>query len=263
MIPYAHRALDAATENELVAAQREYDGLTTKEQRDRCWKNARRRQFMMSSVEPILRAMIAPRNRCMYCEDNEVQHIEHFWPRAKYPELTFEWLNYLYACGLCNGPKHDRFATISNTDDLVRIVDSSSPERWGRPAFINPRFEDPMRYFKLDIAGDTFLLQPMPDLIDPELKRADWTKTHIPINRDGLPEQRRLEYGTYLSDIKNYLGRRRNGDFDNATYYRRRILAHRHITVFREMQRQWQDIKELRPLFEEAQEMQLLSFPNV
>lgn len=262
MIAYAHRSLDIATKDELAAAQREYEALTTSEERQRCWKNARRRQFMISSVEPVLRAMVAPRNRCMYCEDNEVHQIEHFWPRVKYPELTFEWLNFLYACGLCNGPKGAQFATISQKNQVVVIAETTSSERCFPPAFINPRFDDPMKYFKLDIPGNTFVLQIMPGLVDAELERAQWTRDHLPINRDGLPEQRRLEFGTYLADIKSYLRYRRAGDSSKAAAYCGRILAHRHITVFREMQRQWRDVDELRPLFEEAPVMQSPGFPQ-
>jgi len=51
--------------------------------------------------------------KCGFCEcipsDGGNIEIEHFYPKSRYPNLTFEWGNYLPACRKCNGTKlsHD------------------------------------------------------------------------------------------------------------------------------------------------------------
>ncbi len=119
-----------------------------------------------------------------------------------------------------------------------------------------------MDFFLLDIRGDTFILNVTQGLSDPDERRAQWTKEHLHllINRDGLPNQRRLYYGTYIGDIENYVKYKHEEQIDRANYYRDRIRKHRHITVFREMQRQWRHLDRLRALFEEAPELQAADF---
>ncbi|HDY84776.1 hypothetical protein LCGC14_0526650 [marine sediment metagenome] len=51
--------------------------------------------------------------KCAFCEcipsEGGNIEIEHFRPKSKYPELTFEWNNFLPSCRKCNGSKdsHD------------------------------------------------------------------------------------------------------------------------------------------------------------
>lgn len=51
--------------------------------------------------------------KCAFCEcipsEGGNIEIEHFKPKSKYPELTFEWDNFLPSCRKCNGSKdsHD------------------------------------------------------------------------------------------------------------------------------------------------------------
>jgi uncharacterized protein (TIGR02646 family) len=51
--------------------------------------------------------------KCAFCEcipsEGGNIEIEHFKPKSKYPELTFEWNNFLPSCRKCNGSKdsHD------------------------------------------------------------------------------------------------------------------------------------------------------------
>ncbi|MGO4583186.1 retron system putative HNH endonuclease [Arthrobacter sp. 2RAF6] len=69
--------------------------------------------------------------RCAYCDShiaNVAQaHIEHFRPRAKYPELVVAWDNLTIACPRCNNQKRDKF-----DEDLP---------------FINPLHDDPTAHF--------------------------------------------------------------------------------------------------------------------
>lgn len=263
MIKLPHLDLDAAHLDALATFQAQYDALSAGDARETFWKNKRRALPMKPHVIDALRTMIAPRNRCMYCEDNEVHHVEHFWPRSKYPEVVFAWLNYLYSCGICNGPKNSHFATISATVTVIPVLDVTSPHRCGRPAFINPRYENPMDFLILDIRGDTFRFAEKEGIEPADRARALWTLQHLPINRDGLPDQRRLDYETYIGDIEKYLRYKQQGEVLEANHYGWRILRHRHITVFREMQRQWRKIDRLKPLFEQAPELGAPGFPFV
>ncbi len=53
--------------------------------------------------------------KCAYCESYiphvTFAHIEHYRPKATFPDLTFSWGNLLLACGKCNSPlfKGERF----------------------------------------------------------------------------------------------------------------------------------------------------------
>ncbi len=57
---------------------------------------------------------IANSDKCMYCE-SKISHssfpnIEHIRPKAKFPELTYEWENLGYVCERCNNAKLDKFS---------------------------------------------------------------------------------------------------------------------------------------------------------
>jgi uncharacterized protein (TIGR02646 family) len=75
-------------------------------------------------------------DKCAYCESKirhvDYGHIEHYHPKSKFPELTFEWSNLLLACGICNGKayKGDKF-----------------PERSEGGPLINPCEDDPDAHF--------------------------------------------------------------------------------------------------------------------
>ena len=51
--------------------------------------------------------------KCAFCECKPAEggniEVEHFLPKSKYPNLTFEWNNFLPSCRKCNGSKlyHD------------------------------------------------------------------------------------------------------------------------------------------------------------
>ncbi len=91
--------------------------------------------------------------RCMYCEDSEGTAIEHFWPKADYPERAFDWLNYLLACFRCNSNfKRDEFPL-----DVT-----------GEPLPVNPVEEDPLDH--VSFSPSTGLFQPLSPKGDPSIK---------------------------------------------------------------------------------------------
>lgn len=72
------------------------------------------------------------KGKCVFCESiiNETTYlnIEHFKPKSKFPDLTFDWNNLFPSCLMCNNGKD-------------KDVD-------GHPAdLVNPLTEDPEQYF--------------------------------------------------------------------------------------------------------------------
>lgn len=62
--------------------------------------------------EDIKEALFASSSeKCAFCEckPSESGHleVEHFKPKSKYPNFTFDWLNFLPCCRKCNGNKLD------------------------------------------------------------------------------------------------------------------------------------------------------------
>lgn len=63
----------------------------------------RKRNRTFAAVRKELAELCSGSRRCMYCEDSVADEVEHFRPKDLYPEVVFVWMNYLYACGQCNG----------------------------------------------------------------------------------------------------------------------------------------------------------------
>jgi uncharacterized protein (TIGR02646 family) len=72
--------------------------------------------------------------KCAYCESKithvDYGHIEHYRPKSRFPDLTFEWTNLLFACCICNGAEHkgDRFPEETDNGPLVNPCDDEPAE---------------------------------------------------------------------------------------------------------------------------------------
>ena len=94
--------------------------------------------------------------RCAYCEDSLAEQIEHIRPKDFFPGICFDFDNYLYACGPCNRPKSNRYGTVVGNvveEVIRRRGDAVVPPPAGPTALIDPRFEDPLDFFDLDMGG--------------------------------------------------------------------------------------------------------------
>lgn len=247
--------------------QKEVDQKATHSERKaeagRLWPGKRDATCFKEIVVTALDEMVKPNGRCMFCEDNAAYQVEHFWPRAIFPQLTFNWLNFLYACGQCNGRKSTRFANLSPTGTLELLKNDGYVHRCARPALLNPRYEDPMDFIKLDLNGGTFEFGYIPLEKTAEYLRADVTVTWLGLNERGLPQQRETAYEDYVLRLEEYVkGKRDSQSMAWLAAKEFGILRRGHITVFREMQRQWRDVPDLRRLFEAAPEAQKPCFPT-
>ena len=99
---------------------------------EREWKVARQTRAV-GSVLQVLRQMMGPRERCMYCVDSHGCDIEHFRPKAIFPRRAFQWRNLLLCCSDCGRLKGSQFPTAN-----------------GRPMLIDPSAEDPWQYLEFD-----------------------------------------------------------------------------------------------------------------
>jgi hypothetical protein len=64
----------------------------------------------------------------MYCGDSHGTDIEHFWPKAPYPERMFRWLNMLLCCTECGRFKGNLFPL--DTGGMPLLVDPSAVNPW-------------------------------------------------------------------------------------------------------------------------------------
>lgn len=90
------------------------------------WSRARRNKPLREAFD-TLRAMAGHRERCMYCGDAHGTDIEHFWPKAPYPERMFRWPNMLLCCTECGRIKGTQFPLI---DRLPALIDPSQDNPW-------------------------------------------------------------------------------------------------------------------------------------
>jgi uncharacterized protein (TIGR02646 family) len=90
------------------------------------WQNARQTRLMLAVLETLKR-MMGEHERCMYCLDSHGTDIEHFWPKAPYPERMFLWPNLLLCCAECGRLKGDRFPLVAGQPMLI---DPTAEEPW-------------------------------------------------------------------------------------------------------------------------------------
>lgn len=92
------------------------------------WKSARQTPNM-GKVLATLHAMTGKRQRCMYCLDSHGSDIEHFRPKAVYPESMYQWANLLLCCTHCGRLKGNKFP-LSGNNNSPMLVDPTSENPW-------------------------------------------------------------------------------------------------------------------------------------
>ncbi len=102
-------------------------------------------------------------NKCAYCE-SKISHqqfgdVEHFKPKEKFCNLTYEWDNLLLSCQICNNTKRDKFPLKNK--------------------IINPVKENPEPFFSFENIGSLVKIKP-------NNKRAANSIEIMNLNRDDL-----------------------------------------------------------------------------
>lgn len=252
--------LDQATSKVLVACQAEVDAGGNYVERVRAaarlWPS-RSKRSAFRRVRAGLADMCAGAQRCCWCEDSAGTDIEHIRPKSLYPERTFRWENYLLACAGCNRHKGSRFAVLAGesvVDVSRRRGDPIIPPARGAAVLVDPRAEDPLDYFALEIV-DTFLFLACEGLGRTDERRAEYTIDLLDLNREHLRVARREAYGTYRARLVEYRKERERGAPVQAlARLASAIVASAHPTVWREMQRQHAQIDEMTTLFGDVPE---------
>ena len=218
--------------------------------------DSRRRNKTFHRVRETLARMCSGAQRCVYCEDSVGDEVEHIQPKDLYPCLVFVWANYVYACGRCNGGKNNNFTVVAEN----RLVDVTrrrgapviAPVA-GAPAFLNPRVDDPLAFFDLDLYG-TFALLPGDDLSEIDQQRAEFTIKTLNLNREVLLRARYTAFGSYRARLHEYLAKRGNVPGRELAHLVDGLKGMPHPTVWTEMKRQCKWLPELNSLFAEAPE---------
>lgn len=104
-----------------------------KDDPDQNW--GRYRQSRAGTEEALtLKTMAGVRQRCMYCRDSRGCDIEHYWPKAAFPEKAYSWKNHLWICSDCNRTKNNTFPLTSCGDPL--ILDPTRASIWQHFVYI-------------------------------------------------------------------------------------------------------------------------------
>ncbi|WP_348800173.1 retron system putative HNH endonuclease [Flavobacterium adhaerens] len=182
--------LDENAENwtiDYLKAKQVYDISKTPENK-KAFQNIEKR-YNHIEVKTSLKEMF--KKKCAFCESHithvDYGQIEHFKPKSKYPNLCFEWNNFLLSCSICNGK--------SNKGDKFPLEDERGP-------FINPIDENPDEFlkFEFDEITKTFLIFPKND-------RAITTIKELGLNRDDLVENRTIELSKIIHMLDLVLGK--------------------------------------------------------
>jgi uncharacterized protein (TIGR02646 family) len=90
------------------------------------WKGARQTKSM-GKVLSTLHTMVGERQRCMYCLDSQGSDIEHFRPKAVYPQHMYRWDNMLLCCTHCGRIKGNQFPMAGRR---ALLVDPTKENPW-------------------------------------------------------------------------------------------------------------------------------------
>ena len=152
----------------------------------RVYDNSRKAQWFKPVMETLL-GLCGGVEVCMYCSSNEPSQIEHYRPKAVFPELAMVYDNYLWTCSICNGSKLDRFPPDTEAGEQI----------------LNPIDDSVWEYFTFDHFGN---LTPLLSSNGEDfLSRAISTCEVVKIDREFLQKRRRRRYSSYVKDLKRSL----------------------------------------------------------
>jgi 5-methylcytosine-specific restriction endonuclease McrA len=197
---------------------------------------------VFDELRKLLESLCPGARRCHYCEDSAADEVEHVWPKSFYPEKTFHWGNYLFACGPCNGAeKGDQFPIFDSAGHVREVVrrrgEPVVPPPAGNPVFLDPHEVNPMDYMELDPATGLFV--EIGNSGGADYIRAESTIRILGLNRrDYLSKARRSAFGAYLNSAVQYIERKNAGaPRDELKRRRRELQDYPHPSVWFEIKR--------------------------
>lgn len=245
----------------------------------KAWDNklsTKSKQEAFQAVRKTLALMCVGSIRCAYCEDSLADEIEHIKPKSFFPERTFDWQNYLFACGPCNGPKGNRYGvtTAIGIEETVRKRNAVIlPPPIGQSALIDPRQEDPLNFLELDLGGvtdtgeeiaGTFEFLPSENATEIEQARAEFSIDVLGLNREVMRVARENAFGGFRARLREYVAEKKRGaNQDRLDQLRDDLLSTPHLTVYAEMRRQKQYLPAIADLFELAPEAEAWSLTKL
>lgn len=158
----------------------------------RVFNSARSAAWFMPVVD-ALKSMSGPGGCCMFCSRNESSDIEHFRPKSVFPEHAMDWLNFLWACTLCNRNKGNRFPPHTDPGGMI----------------LNPIDDDPWQFLYLDDIGRVYArLDETSNALHP---RAISTIGLLKLNREDLLASRQIRYDDLHDQVEVCIAGFRDG----------------------------------------------------
>lgn len=221
---------------------------------------SRRKTKTLKQVCLKLEEMCSGNRRCCYCEDSVADEVEHIQPKSLYPELTFTWHNYLYACGSCNTKKSNQYAIfIAGTFTLLKPSNTApSP---GNDVFINPRQDDPMDFLDLDLGqkidDGTFQYLPKYNLLQNSLdyQRSEYTIRILGLNRDFLMAGRKSAALDFRARLYEYEQEKPRRSPQELNQFKRDFQRHSYPSVWDHIKAQHQSIPVINHFFQKFPEI--------
>lgn len=144
MIRITRATLPDELDTQLAALSKELAGAPAdkrKEAAQRLWAKSSTRTRAYRPLKQLLQQMALGLEQCMYCGTESGNHVDHFEPVARNPLRTFDWLNHLLACEICNSNyKRNQFPTDAE----------------GQPLLIDPTTDDPFEHMILSLSADVY-----------------------------------------------------------------------------------------------------------
>lgn len=160
-----------------------------KAEAEKRYGNARKTKWFAPVVKELGR-LAGPGERCMFCSGSEASDVEHYKPKAVFPEIAMTWENYLWSCTPCNRGKLSRFP----------------PDTGPGGQFVNPLYECVWNFFFIDNFG--FLTPRFDRTANAPNERAVTTRDFLSLNRDAVQvcrQQRLKNLKEAMADTSNLI----------------------------------------------------------
>ena len=132
---------------------------------------------------------------CWYCErrcapasaaDSRAETVDHFKPLHRFPELAYEWSNWIFSCQRCNG--------------------ENKQDKWPAAGYVDPAAADeldyPERYFDYDL--DSGHIVPRTDLSEKARQRALDTINDLGLNKQDVQQRRLAWTRRIVADLRRF-----------------------------------------------------------